>query len=296
MTSDPALARPPGRPGHYPIRAIGDRQMPYVSGVGWQHVSDPGYRWDGLKRGSRPCFIFQYTIAGAGRIERGGQQQRVEPGQCFLVDIPDAHVYCHPPGWPEWEFVYIILAGDSARGMWRRLIERLGTVARLDPRSEAIEILKGLYGRAARGEYLDPLENTEIATRFLLALLAAAERTDALPGGAVSRATSWARDNLREGASVKGMARAAGLSRHHFSRLFKERVGLAPVDYLAALKVRRAAALLRVAASDMEGVAERSGFCSGAHLSRAFKKLTGRSPSEVRKNPHLATDILSRPL
>jgi len=281
------------------MRGTSDRRLPYVSGVGWETASAPEYRWDGMRRGARPCAVFQYTVGGAGVLEQNGRQRRVEPGQCFLVDIPGRHVYYHPPGGPEWEFVFVVVAGDAARPIWQRVIERLGPVFRLDPACEALEIFKGLYARGARGQFLAPLENAEIAVRFLLALLAGGQDgsagAGAMPGTALDRAVKWASANLRRGASVKGMARAAGLSRHHFSRLFQERTGQTPVACLNAMKIRRAAALLRENDDALERVARRAGFSSAAHMCRAFRKSTGHSPGEVRRDPHLVTRILTRP-
>ncbi len=296
MTVDTDAARPLGSPWHYSLRAAGDPDLPCTGGVGWQVVRGPEYRWDGTKRGRKVHFIFQYTLSGAGAIDIGGRRRRVDPGHCFLVEVPGKHVYYHPAGWPEWEFIYAAVSGACARPLWLKVIERLGPVSRVDPASEAVAIVKGLYARAAAGQYVEPLENAELTARFLLALLGAESQVNPLPGGAVSRAAAWARENLSARASVKGMARAAGLSRHHFARLFRRRTGISPVEYLTRLRLRRAAAMLREDAAGLEEVAAATGFGSSGYMCRVFRRVTGHTPGEIRRSPALAADILTRPL
>ncbi|MHC4915846.1 MAG: AraC family transcriptional regulator [Planctomycetota bacterium] len=296
MTANTDAARPLGSPSHYSLRAAGDPELPCIGGVGWQTVRGTDYHWDGTRRGRKIHFIFQYTLSGAGAIDIGGRRRRVDPGHCFLVEVPGRHVYYHPAGWPDWEFIYAAVSGACARPLWLKVIQRLGPVCAVDPPSEAVAIIKGLYARAAAGQYVEPLENAELASRFLLALLGAEAEGRAPAGGAVSRAAAWARENLSSGASVKGMARAAGLSRHHFARVFHRRTGISPVDYLTRLRLRRAAAMLREDAAGLEEVAAAAGFGSSGYMCRVFRKLTGHTPGEVRRSPALAADILTRPL
>ncbi len=296
MKPDLDAARPQGTPRHYSVPSTGDPHLPQVVGLGWQFADTPDYCWDGTKRGKTPYFVFQYTLSGCGALDADGRRRRVEPGHAFIVQVPDKHVYLLPPGWPEWEFVFMTITGCCAQPLWQRITERVGPVLHLAPASEALTIFKGLYARRASGQHLEALENAEITTRFLLSLLAAQSQDYTLTGAAVSRAAAWARENLAGGANVKGMARAAGLSRHHFARLFKERTGSSPVEYLARLRLRRAAAMLRDGSGDLAEVAQASGFNSPTYMCRVFKKLTGMTPGEIRNRPALAIDLLTRPL
>lgn len=78
-------------------------------------------------------------------------------------------------------------------------------------------------------------------------------------------------------------AEAAGLSLHHFLRLFHETFQVTPAAYLARRRMEAAKELLRSDVDVIE-VALEVGFENHSAFSRAFKKHTGMSPREWRKS------------
>lgn len=82
--------------------------------------------------------------------------------------------------------------------------------------------------------------------------------------------------------SLSTLARMAGLSNRHLSRLFHEHVGMSFVDYNNRLRVSLARELLSQTRLDMERVAERAGFSSSRQLRRAWRRLYPTAPRNVR--------------
>ncbi len=78
------------------------------------------------------------------------------------------------------------------------------------------------------------------------------------------------------------LARVAGASGRHLSRLFHQQVGMPLVDYRNRLRVAVARELLLQSELDMENIAERSGFSSTRQLRRAWGRVYCGSPSEAR--------------
>jgi len=78
------------------------------------------------------------------------------------------------------------------------------------------------------------------------------------------------------------LARIAGASGRHLSRLFHEQVGMPMVDYRNRLRVAVARELLLQSELDMENIAERAGFSSTRQLRRAWQRVYCGSPSEAR--------------
>jgi transcriptional regulator GlxA family with amidase domain len=78
------------------------------------------------------------------------------------------------------------------------------------------------------------------------------------------------------------LARVAGTSGRHLSRLFHQQVGMPIVDYRNRLRVALARELVLQSELDMENVAERSGFSSTRQLRRAWQRVYIGSPSEAR--------------
>lgn len=78
------------------------------------------------------------------------------------------------------------------------------------------------------------------------------------------------------------LARIAGASGRHLSRLFQQQVGMPIVDYRNRLRVAVARELLLQSELDIENIAERAGFSSTRQLRRAWQRVYCSSPSEAR--------------
>jgi AraC-like DNA-binding protein len=78
------------------------------------------------------------------------------------------------------------------------------------------------------------------------------------------------------------MARAAGLSRAHFSREFRAAFGESPHVYLLTRRLERAAALLRTTDRSVADVCFSVGLQSVGSFTTSFKRIYGRSPTAYR--------------
>lgn len=86
--------------------------------------------------------------------------------------------------------------------------------------------------------------------------------------------------------SLNNLARLAGLSSRHLSRLFHEHAGMSFPDYNNRLRVGLARELLSQTHLDMERIAERCGFSSSRQLRRAWRRLHPTAPRLARAQIH----------
>jgi len=82
--------------------------------------------------------------------------------------------------------------------------------------------------------------------------------------------------------NLSRLARIAGASNRHLSRLFQEHAGMNITDYRNRLRVALAHQLLSQTRLDIEQVAERAGFGSTRQLRRAWRRLYGTTPKQAR--------------
>jgi transcriptional regulator GlxA family with amidase domain len=99
---------------------------------------------------------------------------------------------------------------------------------------------------------------------------------------AVHRAQDAIAADLTKSWNLAALARVAGASDRHLSRLFHEHVGMSIPEYSNRLRVAYAQELLRETRIDMERVAEQSGFNSTRQLRRAWRRLHKTPPREAR--------------
>jgi transcriptional regulator GlxA family with amidase domain len=92
--------------------------------------------------------------------------------------------------------------------------------------------------------------------------------------------------------TLKALARLAGASPRHLSRLFHQSAGMNIPEYRNRLRVALAQDLLAQTQFDMEQVAERVGFASTRQLRRAWGRVHATPPRDARgsRNPLLHTN------
>jgi transcriptional regulator GlxA family with amidase domain len=82
---------------------------------------------------------------------------------------------------------------------------------------------------------------------------------------------------------VDDLARAAGLSRAHFSREFRRAFGESPHAYLLTRRLERAATLLRTTDRSVADICFSVGLQSVGSFTSSFTRTFGRSPSAYRE-------------
>lgn len=81
---------------------------------------------------------------------------------------------------------------------------------------------------------------------------------------------------------VEELAIAARMSRSAFAHRFKERVGLAPLDYLTRWRMNLAREALRRGSTPIATLAAELGYSSESAFRNAFKRVFGRAPKGYR--------------
>ena len=102
------------------------------------------------------------------------------------------------------------------------------------------------------------------------------------PARHLLRAKDLADARYFEPLDVDDMARAAGLSRAHFSREFRRAFGESPHAYLLTRRLERAAALLRTTDNSVAEICLAVGLQSIGSFTTSFSRTFGQSPTAYR--------------
>jgi AraC family transcriptional regulator len=130
-----------------------------------------------------------------------------------------------------------------------------------------------------------------IAESIIIEVLRRAPR-DASGEGArdprIRAALGYMRETMTEPVSLDALARAARMSRFHFSRLFRDEIGEAPYQHLIRMRVARAGELLRSGHCTVTEAAFSAGFADLSRFARTFRQHTGKRPTEVAREARSA--------
>jgi AraC-like DNA-binding protein len=243
------------------------------------------YDWHGRRRGTAEFVLLQHTVAGEGQLTVDREHYAVIPGSTMLLHFPADNRYWLPEG-GSWEFAYLCLHGREVLRAWLSITDQRGPLVHLDPASCALalafETCRDVLTGAVRSQYAASAAAYGIAMALLAETLDELPPTRRLPG--IEAAKEYARTRFAEPIGVEDLARVAGYSRFHFSRLFTASEGTSPAAYVADLRIRAAAALLHDTALPVATVAARCGFNDATWFSRAFRSAVGVSPGDFRRS------------
>ena len=99
----------------------------------------------------------------------------------------------------------------------------------------------------------------------------------------LDHALQFIHNNFASEISLERVARVEGLSKFHFSRLFKKTIGLTYQSYLNRVRIDQAKNLLKDDVLSVTDTGYSVGYTDLTHFERIFKKLTGITPSQYRR-------------
>jgi AraC family transcriptional regulator len=207
-----------------------------------------------------------------------------------------------PAGMPLWsqivetrQFQHLDLHFDG-EALTRRLSERLGAVqaAQVLSRSVMLEDHPGVLtlARMLAAEVERPVQHDLFAESLVQAILggllpADLGRDDAPRGGLTAwqmrRVTDFMQAHLHRRVSVAELAAQVGLSESWFARAFKQTNGETPHGWQQGLRIAAAKAMLGAEAASLAEIAAATGFADQAHMTRAFRGVTGTTPAAWRR-------------
>lgn len=99
----------------------------------------------------------------------------------------------------------------------------------------------------------------------------------------IQNAIAWMKKHLAQPVAIDDLADAMHTSYRTLNRRFTDVTGMAPLAYLQALKIERAKELLEISSSDFETITEKMGYGDASSFRRLFKRATGLSPAQYRR-------------
>jgi AraC family transcriptional regulator len=242
---------------------------------------NPGMGIHGV-RTSRDVFrlpdLWQFHLYGySADLTLNGRTYPVRPGSVSLV----------PPG-VQVEFAY--------RGRSEHLFAHFRTPTVGDPvlvpvvqdAGVAATVLSELMSNAIEAS---PGGSTRVAAEIWTALWRVAQLPDRAedvegatgrPHVAVSDAIAHIEANLARPLTVPGLARAAGVSHNHLTRLFRAETGMTVVAYVRLRRMARARHLLVSSTLSIPAVAASVGIADLQAFNKACRRELGGSPRAVR--------------
>lgn len=229
---------------------------------------------------------FYYIIDGEGWLKIGDQEYYPQPGELILMpegvqqsyacisERPFLKYWCHFSAkvgelnlFRILEPVHVCVPENSAavQAVFRELTRSARSDAVYAPllaRSKLMELF---------AQYLMNLKLDELSCKKL---------------GAARKLTAvldYIAEHIEQNITVHQLAEIAHMHPNYFMRLFKQQLGIPPIQYITRHKIDKAKELLVTTPASVSEIAVQLGFGDLFHFSRQFKKHAGLTPTEFRK-------------
>lgn len=93
----------------------------------------------------------------------------------------------------------------------------------------------------------------------------------------------YIRDNYSKKIKLDELSDLVGINKYYLIRLFKQKTGLSPIDYLIHIRLQEAEVLLANTNISISEISDRVGFHSPSHFSKTFRETNHITPTQYRK-------------
>jgi len=227
-----------------------------------------------------------YCYEGLGHVETANWQGVVESGQVLLLPAGVPHHYRADDDEP-WSIYWSHFSGPLAR----EYIDQMGYDSARPVRDlgyspaiiaqfrEALQAARSAYNTKALIYVTHLLQ--QILTHIARDLYATDQGNKQEMG--IEGVQALMLQNLDKSLSLEYLAEQAQLSKYHFSKLYKQQTGFAPIQHFLLMKIDYACYLLETSDSSVQDIAQKLGYDDPLYFSRLFKKVVGLAPRAYRK-------------
>lgn len=225
-----------------------------------------------------------YIVGGRGRLSCAAGRFPVHGGS-FMIMRPDEQYRLSSSSRGSFISQYMV-ATDGHGGIGDLPSALPGGVRIFDIGASGRSFFEQLRLKHASGNPLLREAARHQLLSFLLGL-AGMGHAEMAPGDShhIETALRLMQENIRRRLGLEDIATQVGLNKSYFVRLFRRRLGMAPMRYFNELKINAACHLLLDTDMTVAEISAHLGFAEEFYFSRCFKKFKGVSPAGFRRCP-----------
>lgn len=262
-------------------RTIDRELFYYVQEIGRFKASPPYF----TERENLPSFLMKYTFSGQGTLYYEGKTYRLEAGDVFLIDCMNYQHYYTSSQEP-WQMDWIHFYGANSQNFYNYFVKNGEPVFKAT-NTRIPDLLANLLQQQTeqhvKSDFTTSLLIHELLNELIIQKNQLDFQNEDIPHY-LTEMKAHLDSHSRETVTLDDLATKYCINKYQLNKEFSRFIGLPPIDYHITNKISFAKELLRYSSTPIKAIALEVGIDNFSYFSRLFKKKTGMSPSDYRKN------------
>lgn len=255
----------------------------YVCSLGYYPKAKGHYTY--RKTGLPENFLF-YCVDGHGWYEFDGVHYEVGPNEFFMLPQNKEHKYGSSEEDP-WSIYWIHFGGDSLPNLnATQTAQKHFKPFYIKDNGDIVALFVKIYQTLEAGYSIDNLMFINMSLYYFISLfiynskhyqVSQAAKTDW-----IDNAVAYMQLHINSNITLDDLCKHCNYSASHFSSMFKNKTGYAPIDYFIQMKMQKATQQLDFSNRSIKDIALSMGFDDPYYFSKRFRKVIGLSPQKYR--------------
>lgn len=248
----------------------------YLFGVG---IAEPEYHV--IRKEGLASHQILFTLEGEGVIKIDGKTYMHKKGSVFYMRAGVPHEYYPAKG--EWKTCWVTFRGENLS----TVMERMGFPEYICKNNVSIDQFQRIFDMILISAQ-DPVNSAEKCSLLIYEYIMTARRmlilnADGDAKGIIDGAVAYINEKYYQDITLKELCNMCHISEQHFCRVFKAKIGMRPLEYLARRRMLEAKVLLQSTSKSIADIGAEVGYKDPTYFGMVFKKYEGISPSRYRK-------------
>lgn len=228
-----------------------------------------------------------YCTEGDGTLIVEGQTYLIGEGMGFYIPAGVPHEY-YPNDEDDWSTSWLVVDGSAVEDTFRGIgfsgprVVKIGNLARID------KTFHDMYYCLSRDTYFGGMLAAAQVYSFILEFY-----RYSLDNGRhgyydmdapLTRVLNYIDTHYADTLTLEILCKNSGISPQHLCRLFRKKLNIRPMEYIAKKRIQEAKALLVNTPKSVADISTLVGYHNCNYFCITFKKVEGISPTEYRKS------------
>lgn len=261
------------------------KTLPFFISEAGHFIADCDYK---IQRDMHDSFLLIYTINGQGSVQTGNNTVLLSCGHSVIIDCHIPHEY-HSVS-DKWEFLWIHFNGSGTAPLFDAAYpgNSVHAIRMRDTENFEAEI-NSLISRVMQNGIAAYLRLSSDMHLLLNTVCLAALENDKAgikhdSTDDVRSVIGYIEKNYFNPITVEDMIRNVHVSKFYFIRRFRRAMGITPYSYLTNYRINVSKTLLRSTHKTISEIAEACGFTDTSNFIAHFKRHTGQTPLQYRRD------------